>query len=257
MRHFGKPLVAILALGLAASMLSGCQMKPVTSGQGNDHQQKAGDIPNMAKSFSAPNLGILLSSLKIRGEATEIWGQEITGTARLADEQAQDIIKSEEFAPAQCQDLLLGTYKDSSGIPAAFSHWKAKAPEIAIVRTQLRSQPSVESAQAVIDAQLKLAKECPKFGVKAPGAKPITMSVVTSPYPLEGASSPTLVTSTSTSEDSLVTQQVGVFARVGNLDLRIYFDSVKAPEAFAKEEKGEIQAFVTFLGKSLVAKGKD
>lgn len=91
--RYQKTVASILGAALLAATLSGC-----TTGtkQTLDHPDSAyvkqkDDLPTMVKQFSGPNLAIILSGLKLKGESLKVYDEETTASMRSADHQALDL----------------------------------------------------------------------------------------------------------------------------------------------------------------------
>lgn len=240
-------IIATLILGL-----SGCTgAKQTLDDPKAAYQKEKSQLPKMQKKFSAPNLGVLLNGFKIKGVVPRNLGTEATATARLAEQQGIDLIKAANFDPAKCRNVLLNTYQDNENIPASYAQANFNS-HASVIRVQLRSYPTVAAVQAAIAAQHDLAQQCPAYTVTAPGSAPTKQSVSAADYPLDGATDGTMMTYNSTVEGRTTTE-VGIFERVGNLELRVYFDG-SDPKSDAAVAKGELQAFITELGQALIAK---
>lgn len=255
--RYQKTVASILGAALLAATLSGC-----TTGtkQTLDHPDSAyvkqkDDLPTMVKQFSGPNLAIILSGLKLKGESLKVYDEETTASMRSADHQALDLLRQTTFKPEKCQQKVLDSYADQESIPAAFSQANLNN-HATVVRTQLRAYDSVAQAQKAIKVQRDLAQACPTYAVTAPGDKSLRFTTAAADYPLDGAQDGLMMTSrTYPGEGQLATTEVGVFQRVGNLEIRVYFDG-KNPVKDANEVRAELQRFVTYLGQALIAKAK-
>lgn len=246
------------ALLMAASALAGCGTKATSADPMGQYEAKKGEIPSMVKNFSGPNLGVLLSGAEIGGLSPKVIDAETVGTMRLADQQGTELIQAATFDPANCQQKLLETYKDNSELPAAFSQG-VSAGNATTIRVQLRSHPAVEEAGEPSQTQQALAETCPSYTVTVPGtdgkAGEVTQFKMSAEaFPLEGATDGLMTTLTASPSGGSSFTEVGIFQRVGNLDLRVYFDG-EEPEKDAAAAKADLQNLVTHLGQALVAKG--
>lgn len=279
---------AASCLLIAATALSGCGSSAKSTDLQAKYQTQKNDIPTMVKKFSAPNLGVLLNGLKIGDLEPKVLDAETLGTTRLADQQGVQLFSAATFTPAECRDKLIDTYKDNVDIPAAFSQDISKDKKN-IIRVQLRAHASVEEAAEISESQRELAKTCPHYTVAVSGAgiagnpestpegvdkamasagEEVTdFKVMSKEYALDGASDGLMSTyiaknphqapgqdsgTVATGPSSGYTM-VGIFQRIGNLELRVYFDGTN-PEKVAEAAKPDLQKLVTHLGQALVAK---
>lgn len=273
-----RVFIAAIGLALVALPLSACGLNSESSSVQSLYEAKKHEIPRMVKKFSSPNLGVLLNSVKIAKVNLEVVDSETLGTMRLADRQGAEMLGMGTYDPPQCRQKLLQTYQDNASIPAAFSQGVSKDKKT-IVRIQLRSFDSTQLASQASEAQQDLAKSCPKYSLTLAGANggmrgsantEVTHFTVDSqPYRLDGATNGVMNTfvardpgkAPSENENTVLSgpgsgyTMVGVFQRIGNLELRVYFDGVH-PQEDARKAKTEIQNLVTKLGQALVAKAK-
>lgn len=275
-------LASLAGIALAATALSGC-VSSSSSDAKAQYEAKKSEIPQMVKKFSAPNLGVLLNGAEIAKLKPEVQSAEETGSARLGDKHAAEMLATGNYNPPECRAKLLDTYRDDTSIPAAFS--QAVSPDNkTVVRVQLRAHPDVKNAAAGSVFQRSFAKVCPQYSLtvsrtnlgKAPApatppAEEVTNFTTSSEdYPLEGASDgvltkvtakPTGPVSANAKEGSLVAGEsagwttVAVYQRIGNLELRVYFDGAH-PEEDAKAAKEDLQRLVTHIGQAFVAKAE-
>lgn len=274
-------LASLAALALATTALSAC-VSSSSSDAKAQYEAKKSEIPQMVKRFSAPNMGVLLNKQKIGKVDPQVQSAEETGSTRLGEKQAAELLNAAQVSPAECRAKLLETYHDDTKIPAAYSQGISK-DEQSVVRIQLRSHPGVKEAAAASAVQRKFIQACPQYTLTVSGtnrgnspapAQPQTDEVTnfttsSEDYPLEGASDGLLTkvkakaagAKPDAEEGSLVAGEsagyttVAVFQRIGNLELRVYFDGAH-PEEDAKAAKEDLQRLVTHIGQAFVAKAK-
>lgn len=279
----GKPriLASLATIALTASVLSGC-VSTSSSDAKAQYEAKKSEIPQQVKNFSAPNLGVLLNGTEILKLKPEVQSAEEAGSTRLGDMQAAKLLGAAKFDPEVCQAKLLDTYKDDTSIPAAFSQ-AVSQDQKTVVRLQLRAHPGVKEAASVSAFQRAFPESCPKYTLTVAGGNqgnnpapaPQTNEVTNftadvKDYPLDGATDglmtkltakPAGNVSEKAEEGSLVAGEsagyttVGVFQRIGNLELRVFFDGAH-PEQDAEDAKADLQRLVTHIGQAFVAKAK-
>lgn len=251
-----KATAGLLSVALIGAALTGCAgTKQTLDNPEAAYAEQKDQIPTMVKEFSAPNLAIILGGLRIKGHELSVYDQETTGSMRLADHQAVDLLRETTFEPELCQDKLIATYTDEETIPAAFSQLNLDN-HATVVRAQLRSFPSVEEASQSITSQQELAEACPSYTVTAPGGEGSKQTTAAAEFALDGAKDGLLMTyGTNRGEGEPAPTELGVFQRVDNLELRVYFDG-SDPKADVTASRQELQDFVTQLGQALIAKAK-
>ncbi|NMW65336.1 hypothetical protein HHJ78_07295 [Mobiluncus mulieris] len=273
-------LASLATIALTASALSGCASTSSSDAKAQ-YEAKKSEIPQLVKKFSAPNLGVLLNDTKILKLKPEVQSAEETGSTRLGDMEAAKLLGAAKFDPEACQAKLLDTYKDDTSIPAAFSQAVSQDNKT-LVRLQLRAHPGVKEASSVSDFQRVFPKSCPKYTLTVAGAsngsspaQPLTNEVTNftadvKDYPLDGATDglmtkltakPAGKVSEKAEAGSLVASEsagyttVGIFQRIGNLELRVFFDGAH-PEQDAANAKADLQRLVTHIGQAFVAKAQ-
>lgn len=254
--RYHKTVASVLGAALLAAALSGCAgTKQTLDNPDSAYIKQKDSLPTMVKQFSGPNLAIILGGLKLKGESLKVYDEETTASMRSADHQALDLLRQTTFKPEKCQQKVLDSYADQESIPAAFSQANLNN-HATVVRTQLRAYSSVSQAQKAIQVQRDLAQACPTYAVTAPGGKSIQQTNAAADYPLDGAQDGLMMTyGADRGEGQSAPTEVGVFQRVGNLEVRVYFDG-KNPVKDANEARAELQQFVTYLGQALIAKAK-
>lgn len=254
--RYQKTVASVLGAALLAVALSGCAgTKQTLDNPDSAYIKQKDSLPTMVKQFSGPNLAIILGGLKIKGDSLKVYDEETTASMRSADHQALDLLRETTFKPEMCQQKLIASYTDKPEIPSAFSQANLNN-HATVVRSQLRAYPSVAQAQKAIQVQRDLAQACPTYAVTAPGGASSQQTTAAADYPLDGAQDGLMMTyGTDRGEGQIAPTEVGVFQRVGNLEIRVYFDG-KNPVMDANEARAELQEFVTYLGQALIAKAK-
>ena len=254
--RYHKTVASALGAVLLAAALSGCSgTKQTLDNPDSAYIKQKDSLPTMVKQFSAPNLAIILGGLRIRGDSLKVYDEEATASFRSADHQALDLLRETTFKPEMCQQKLIESYTDKPDFPAAFSQANLNN-HATVVRSQLRAYPSVAQAKKAIKVQRDLAQACPTYTVTAPGGESSNQTTAAADYPLDGAKDGLMMTyGTDRGEGQPTPTEVGVFQRVGNLEIRVYFDG-KNPVMDANEARAELQQFVTHLGQALIAKAE-
>lgn len=236
-----RPRVLLVPLFCGGLLLGACQSnqqaQPVDLDQSTEQ---------MTKTFSTPNLAVLLSDATILGKQLNVLSNEQTGTLRANQSNSVPMLQTAEFTPAKCKTLTLDSFKDDSDYPAAWADASLGGQNV--VRVQLTAFSSAQKSAEAIGAQTKLAEECPEMDVSAAGAPAVHQQFAVHPWSVGGADQHARIDMTA--EDS---KEIGLYARVGNLDLRVFFDGPATAENAKKAQK-DIADLLSRLRVALIQK---
>lgn len=226
-KHLDKrtwPKVGLVPLFLGSLVLTGCQ------GNQQDAQVDL-DQPtaDMTKTFSTPNLAVLLSDATILGKKVNVLSSEQTGTLRANQSNSVPMLQTAEFTPAKCKTLTLDSFKDDSDYPAAWADAPLGGQNV--VRLQLTAFSTAQKSAQAITAQTDLATQCPTITVSVDGSPGVQQEFSLPKWSLPGADQAARIDMKAQNST-----EIGFYSRVGNLDLRLFFDG---PQAFENAEKAQ------------------